>query len=310
MDLRVSLQTIVNSSLAYEQQQTAALSRLQQQASSGNRILAPEDDPLGSVAVINYTAQDAAFSADLANVNTATTVLNVGVSTLQSASDAVVSAKSLAIEANNPANDQNGLNAIATEVDSLLQRLTSLANTQNSGQYLFGGTKTQQPPFVTDAAGHVSYVGGQQRANVPVSPGQTVDTNYVGSAVFQAPNPAGGTDDAFQTLANLSATLRNTAGLSSSAQAQALTNSLAALERINNNIQSAIGEQSASLQNLNGLQSHIQDVQLQTKQLSGGIQSADMASVVTQLQEQQNLFQATLATTAKMFSQSLLDFIK
>ena len=34
-----------------------------------------------------------------------------------------------------------------------------------------------------------------------------------------------------------------------------------------------------------------------------------MASVVTQLQEQQNLFQATLDTTAKLFSQSLLDFI-
>jgi hypothetical protein len=58
------------------------------------------------------------------------------------------------------------------------------------------------------------------------------------------------------------------------------------------------------------LQSQVQDVQLQTKQLSGDVQSADLASVVTDLQAQQNLLQATLATTARVFSQSLLDFIK
>src|SRR5438270_8251157 len=99
MNLRVSVQSQVSHSLFYEQQQTAALARLQQEASSGNRILAPEDDPLGAVAVINYTAQGASLDTDLTNINTATDALNVSVSTLQDAAGVVTNAKSLAIQA-------------------------------------------------------------------------------------------------------------------------------------------------------------------------------------------------------------------
>src|SRR5215467_537443 len=103
MDLRVSQQTMVNQSIAYEQQQTAALSKLEQQASSGNRIQAPEDDPLGAVAVINYNTQVANYDTDLGNINTATTSLNVSVSTLQDAHNLVTQARQLAIQGANPA---------------------------------------------------------------------------------------------------------------------------------------------------------------------------------------------------------------
>ncbi len=186
MELRVSVQSLVNQSIYYEQQQSAALSQLQQQASSGNRILTPSDDPLGAAAVINYNTQDANEGTSLTNVNTAANDLNVSVSTLQSASNVLVSAKSLATQAVNPGNDQNALNAIATQVSDLLTQLTNLANTQNNGQYVFGGTKTQVAPFVTDASGNVSYVGGTQSATVPVSPTESATTYSPGSVIFQS----------------------------------------------------------------------------------------------------------------------------
>jgi len=119
-----------------------------------------------------------------------------------------------------------------------------------------------------------------------------------------------GTYDAFQILAALRDDLRNTRNLSPTAQLQSISGRIADLDRISNNIQGVVGEQSASLQNLSGLQSQVQNVQLQTKQLSGNISSADMASVVTDIQAQQNLLQATLDTTAQMFNDNLLNFIK
>ncbi len=472
MELRVSQQTMVNTAVFYEQQQTASLSRLQQQASSGNRILAPEDDPLGAVAVINYTAQSASFDTDLGNINTATDNLNVSVSTLQSVNNVLTQARQLAIQGTNSANDATSLGALADQVNALLGQLVTAANTQNNGQYIFGGTRSQAPPFVTDAAGNVSYVGGGQRASVPVGSSQAVDTYYAGSEVFQLPagatvytgatgaqpgtgtdtatgqgtltvthvsttyggtsgvapgtdsakgdtilGPAGantltfdgtngtvslnggpavaftnadqdlkvtgpngevayldttnvvagfsgsvpitangtlsvgggtavpidfsgnqvvtGTDgtttnvdstnirqagtesltyggalDAFQVLQGLRDDLRNTRNLGSPAQLQSISNRLGELTRVSDNVLRVVGQQSANLQNLAGLQSHVQDVQLQTKQLSGDIQNADMATVVTNLQAQQNQLQATLMTTAQMFNMSLLNFIK
>ncbi|HKI33796.1 MAG TPA: flagellar hook-associated protein FlgL [Gemmataceae bacterium] len=308
MNLRISLQSMVNTSVYYEQQQTTALTHLQAEASSGNRILTPDDDPLGSVAVINYNSQDANFNTDLANINTATDTLNVGVSTLQNVNNILTQAKQLAIEGTNSGNDANSLSSLGDQVNALLQQLVTAANTQNNGQYIFGGTKSSTPPFVTDASGNVNYVGGTDRASVPVGSSQAVDTFYTGSEVFQP--PSAGSQNAFQVLAGLRDDLLNTQNLSSPDQMQALSNSLGPLSTVSDNVLRVAGQQSASLQNLSGLQSQLQSVQLQTKQLSGNIQSADMASVVTELQAQQNLLQATLDTTAKMFSQSLLDFIK
>lgn len=309
MELRVSLQTIVNTSVFYEQQQTASLSHLQQEASSGNRILAPEDDPLGAVAVMNYTAQDNSYDTDLGNINTATQDLNVSVSTLQNVHDILTQARQLATQGANATNDATSRASLADQVNALLQQLTAAANTQNDGQYIFGGTRTQSQPFVTDAAGNVNYAGSTQRAGVPVGPSQTVDTYYAGSEIFQP--PAAGSLNAFQVLQGLRDDLLNTGNLAEPAQLQSISNRLDQLSQVDNNVLRVVGQQSASLQNLTGLQSQVQDVQLQTKQLSGDIQGADMASVVTNMQAQQNLLQATLLTTSQILNNTnLLNFLK
>ncbi len=473
MELRVSQQTMVNTAVYYEQQETASLAHLQEEESSGNRILEPSDDPLGSVAVINYTAQNANFDTDLTNINTATQSLNVSVSTLQNVHNILTQAEQLASQGSNSTNDPTSLASLGDQVNALLQQMVTAANTQNNGQYIFGGTRTQTQPFVTDAAGNVTYVGGSQQASVPVGSSQSVDTYYTGSDVFQPPTggatvytgttgaaPGTGTDtatgtgtltvthtsttysgnsgvapgtdsatgdtiigpagantltfdgangtvslnggpavaftnsdqnlqltgpngevayidttnvtpgfngsvsitangtlsvgngpavpidfsgnqavtgsdgtvtnvnstnvrqagtasltyggslNAFQVLQGLRDDLLNTRNLSSPAQLQSISNRLGELTQVDNNVLRVVGQQSASLQNLTGLQSQVQDVQLQTQQLSSGIQSADMASVVTNAQAQQNLLQATLEVTSQMFNTSLLDFIK
>ncbi len=488
MDLRLTLQTTVNRALSSTRLQTDALGKLQEQASSGKRINLPEDDPLGSAAVINARAQDTRLDSDLSNIQTARTTLDVGVSTLQSANQIFIKARELAIEGSSSANDQTALNALATEVDALYKQLVEVANTQHNGQYLFAGARTNTVPFATNAAGTVTYQGGDARAELPVSTSQTVSSFYVGSEVFQARQrgtsvytgstgaapgsgtdsttgqgtlviahtattfgvsqttsknsgvaagtgsaagdtvlgPAGanvlslvdtsgtgaggtvslnggpavaftsadanlkvtgpggeivylntqniaagfdsgvdgkvpltatgtaaasggaavalnftgnqtvtdanggvtnvdtsnvrragttsvsytGTYDAFQALAALRDDLRNPRGLSGTDQAKTISARLGDLDRARNNILEVVGEQSATLQNLDGLESHAQDVQLSTKKLITDKESADVADIVVKLQSQQNQFRLTLATSAKLFDQSLLDFIK
>jgi flagellar hook-associated protein 3 FlgL len=472
MNLRVSLQSQVGQALFYERQQTAAMSHLQQEESSGNRILSPDDDPLGAVAVINYNTQTAGDTTDLTNIDTATNTLNGSVSTLQSVGGVLNQARQLAIQAANSGNDASALGALGRQADALLNQLVGLANTQNNGQYLYGGTKTDAAPFVVDAAGNVTYVGGSQRAGVPIGTARSVDTNYTGSEVFQPPSngvsiyvgktgaqpgtgidtatgtgtllvshtattyagnsgvapgtdsatgdtiigPAGantlqfngngtvslnggpavsysgtdtdlkltgpngevayidttsvaanyqgtvqatatgalsvgggpavainfssnqvvtgpdgtvtnvdstnirqaGTDtityagslNAFQVLQGLRDDLLNTRNLNSAAQLRSISNRLGELSQVSDNVNRVVGQQSASLQNLSGLQTQIQNAQLETQKLTGDVQSADIASVVTNLQAQQTLFQATLEVTSQLFSQSLLNFIK
>ena len=186
MEIRVTMQTLVSEAQSYLDQQTSALGQLENEASSGSSILQPSDNPLGEVNVLQYQAQNSGLTADLTNISTAQSTLNTSVSTLQSANNLITQASQLAIEATNSGNDSTDLQAYATQVNSLYNQMITLANTQNTGQYLFSGTKDQTQPFVVNANGTVTYQGGTQTATMPVSGTQTVDTLYAGSQVFQS----------------------------------------------------------------------------------------------------------------------------
>jgi flagellar hook-associated protein 3 len=180
------MQTLTSEAQSYLDQQTSALGQLENQASSGNAILEPSDNPLGEVSVLQNQAQNSGLTADLTNISTAQSTLNTSVSTLQSANNLITQASQLAIEATNSGNDSTSLDALATEVNSLYNQMINLANTQNTGQYLYSGSKAGTQPFTVNSNGTVTYQGGTQAATMPVSGTQTVDTLCPGCQVFQS----------------------------------------------------------------------------------------------------------------------------
>ena len=126
MNLRVSQQTMVNQAIFYEQQQSGALSHLQQESSSGNRILTPSDDPLGAAAVINYNTQDANFDTELTNISTRhQRSQRQRLHLAERPATSWCSAHSLATQATNPGNDaERRSTTIANQVNDLLTQLT------------------------------------------------------------------------------------------------------------------------------------------------------------------------------------------
>lgn len=118
-----------------------------------------------------------------------------------------------------------------------------------------------------------------------------------------------GTFDAFQILISLRDDLRNTRNLSSGDQIAAIQGRLSELERVHTDILNVVGEQSTSLQNLDGLETRVRDIKLETRKFISDLEGADITEVVTNLQSQQNQLRLTLAAAARLFDQSLLDFL-
>jgi len=85
---------------------------------------------------------------------------------------------------------------------------------------------------------------------------------------------------------------------------------LSELNRVHEGILNVVGQQSADLQNLQSLGNQLSQVKLNTQQRITDLQGADVAQVVVGLQSQQNLLQLTLASTARVFDQSLLNFLQ
>ncbi|HZV04096.1 MAG TPA: flagellar hook-associated protein FlgL [Gemmataceae bacterium] len=303
MELRITSQVIASNAIAYAQQATGQLAILQQEASTGLRILQPSDDPLAALQVLSDKAQNNRLSIYHQNISDVQSKLNSSVSTLNQVSNLLAQAKDLALQGSNSTNSTDSFQAMATQVSSILNEVLQLANTQQNGQYLYGGTASQTQPFTLNAQGQVVYNGSAQSMSEPIGEGQQVQTLYAGSQVFQSP-------DVFQTLASLRDALNNVNNLSPGAQTAAIQQTLQELDNANTGVLNTVGQQSASLQNLQGIDQHIQDVQLQTTQQIGNLQNADLSQVVVGLQEQQNALQASLYSASHIMSLSLLNFLK
>ena len=65
----------------------------------------------------------------------------------------------------------------------------------------------------------------------------------------------------------------------------------------------------ASLQSLQSLQGHLQDLQLNAKKTASALGDVDMTQLVVNLQAYQNMLQLSLASFSRITSQNLLDFL-
>ncbi len=192
MNLRTTPLTLVSEAVTAAREQFDQLANLQQQATTGKRILSPSDDPLGSVTVMGLQAQSGRMDTYLSNIQDAQATLNTSVSALQQVNTILTQAKSIAIQGAQAGNDATSNEALAQEVDGLLNQLLDVANTQQNGRYIYGGTAGNTAPFAvtaTDGQGRplsVAYHGAEDSVEAGISPTQTVSTLYPGDQVFQS----------------------------------------------------------------------------------------------------------------------------
>lgn len=309
MNIRVTGQSQTASTIANIQRQTAGQAKYQNQVASGLRVERPSDDPTAFPALARAKADGLRLAAFGQTMTDATTTLNEGVSALGEVSAVLTQAKQIAIEGADATTDQNGAEALARQVDSLLQRALTAANAQSNGRSLFGGTATTTAPFqtVTDPTGlvtGVTYTGADERGRALIGPNQTVDTQFVGSEVFQQP---GG--DLFQTLIGLRDDLRNTA-LTGSARSAAINARLGQVDATRTAIGDATAEQGSNLVTLEALSARASDLKLTADIKVGDLGSTDYAEAVVRMQEQKTSLEATLSVAAKLLQPSLLDFIR
>lgn len=485
MDLRVTPQGSITRGIGMAGQISARLSILQEQVSTGKRLLRPSDDPLGSIKLLANNAQVGRLDSQLVNITSARTNLNLSVSALQESAGILSSARQVALEGAQSGNDVTSYEALARQVDALINRLLDESNSRDSGRYLFGGAATNTPPFrieSTTSAGlpqKIVYQGASEPVQEVIGATRTLATLYPGDEIFQqrqrgpttiagqtgaasgpgtdnataqgallirhtltsyasgsgisagtssvsgdtiiGPSGAhrltvtdtsgtgvggtvsldggpavpftssdtnlkvsgpngdvvyvnttaitpgfsgdvditangalsvdggatevainfssnqvvtdgatgavtnidstnirrtgtddieyGGTYDAFQALIALRDDLRNTRGLSSTAQIESISARVAELERVHTGILDAVGEQSVSLENLDALEERIKSIQLETQKQSSELESVDISQAVLELQNQETFLKLAYAAAARVFDQSLLDFL-
>lgn len=196
MSTRISTGMMYSQSVSTMLAKQAKLAHLQEQISTGQRLVTAKDDPVAAGTAVGLDRALASLEQFETNANTVQNRLNMQENALAQAGDLLQRANDLAVQANNGVLSDEDRQAIAAELSTIRESLLSLANsTDGTGRYLFGGTTDASAPFST-VNGAVVYSGDQTQKKVEIAADTFVSDALPGSEIFMRIRTGDGSVDA------------------------------------------------------------------------------------------------------------------
>lgn len=161
------------------------LATTQAQMAVGKQILAPSAAPDQAAAIQRLKGEVQRQESHMRTLEVAMRRYTAEETALSSSNDILIRMKELGIQAANDTMAPDDRKAIGVEMKALRDQLLSLGNTRDdSGNYLFSGTRVNTPAFAEDANGDVVYQGDQTQTRIPAGVERTVQFTRAGTDVF------------------------------------------------------------------------------------------------------------------------------
>ncbi len=299
---RVTQGLLVQRSLINLNQQLRRISVLQEQLATGRRVNRPSDDPIDALRAMNLRTIIAKNEQFQANISDSGPHLDESATTLLSVVDIVLRALELTTQGANETLGQSQLDAIALEIDELLESAVDSGNHRTNNRSIFAGTQTLADAFdVTRVAGQitaVTYAGNDQAIEINISEGIRTEINVTGTDAFQA------NVDIFAVLIGIRDDLL------AGDQASLRGVRLAELETGREQTLMAVAQIGALQNRLDRVLSDLQDFNIGFQELLSDKIDADFAETVLGLNIAETALMAALSATARVLQPTLLDFIR
>ncbi|MBI3376530.1 MAG: flagellar hook-associated protein FlgL [Betaproteobacteria bacterium] len=200
--MRISTAMIHEGSVQAMQKQQSELLRTQQQLSSGQRMLAPSDDPIGASQALTLRSAEAITAQYATNQSAAQASLSLAESSLGTIGELLNSARTLVVNAGNGSLTNSDRQSIAIELRGMYKELLGLANSRDGqGRFLFAGFQDGTAPFSDTAAG-VVYNGDQGRPAMAVSGAREMPASDNGHSIFELGRSGNGVFETSTAAAN------------------------------------------------------------------------------------------------------------
>jgi len=297
--MRIATNSQADAMIRQIEQLTSEQATLQSQVSTGRRITNPEDDPAAVGSVLNLQTAQRQVAQYSNNADRALALAQTTFSGLQGikkVSDRAGELATLGTGVLGP----DAMSAYGTEADQLIEQALQLANTRSSGDYIYGGTAVDTPPFVATRGSDgkvtsVTYVGNSSQAAIPLSEASSV-----------SPSTTGTTNAALATFINNLVALRNALNSGNNSAVSATQPGLMASE---NSIISAVADNGGVQTRIEAAKSQQTDETNSVTALISSESSADLPTTIVKLNQTQTAYQAALQSAASIMKISLLDYI-
>jgi flagellar hook-associated protein 3 FlgL len=282
---------------------------IQEQLSDGRVIHRPSDDPVKVIRSLKFHTDLDMNEQFTQNVKDARSWMETTDGALKGMDDIIIKVKELTIQAIAP-NPTESKEAIASEIDGLINQAVDLANTKMGNRYIFAGQKDDQQPFTrsTTLPDQVIYSGDNNIISMPIKQGLADPTkdgvNLTGGEVF-GPVANDGTAKVFSDLIKLKNDILNDTSDHAAVQAD-----LDTLDKNHSYIltaQTKLGTRSANYE----MAENMLDANNIT--ITGNVaanEDLDLARAIIDFKNSENVYRTALSVGARIMPPSLVDFLR
>ncbi|HMA66498.1 MAG TPA: flagellar hook-associated protein FlgL [Desulfosalsimonadaceae bacterium] len=300
--------------------QSNRLYDLRQQSATGKKMNRPSDNPAAIRPLLNYRLRVDTTDRYLNHISAAQGEMEVQDSSLDQVENIMASAKEAAIAAKSGAANEQDRAAYADRVDQLFEELFQMANTRNSGKYIYAGYKEATVPFRINpdydpqaynpedaSTWAVSYQGDANAKTLEIAPEKRVQTALTGNELFLGDADGNKAVDADGT--DLFSVLKNTEAAIRAGDEAAMEESLARLEQGADQVRRLRGRMGNNAWRIDRANQYMSDAAIELKEVISGYEDANILEVFTELTQQETAFKAALNVTSRVSKLSILDYM-
>lgn len=300
--MRITQRAVTQTALLGLNTNLSAVTKLQQQLTSGKQISTASDSPTGTNRALQVRQDQSAALQHSRNISDGQSWMNETDSKLQSVIEHVHKVRALTVQGMNTGSMSTGSReAIGVEVEELRKSMLNLANASINGRPVFGGPTVERTAYDVGTGAYTG-VGGAEGVPVQaitrrVSNSEEIRIDVTGPEAFGA-----GNDDLFAIVGRIA---QNVVGdpATLSVDLDALDG---ALERLLG-ATAGVGARAARMTVAAQLNT---DLQLTLASQLADVEDIDLAKTIMQLNQTEVGYRAALQATAKVIQPTLLDFLR
>lgn len=302
--MRITNNMLINNMMLSYTNNLSQTQKYQNQLATGRKISLPSDDPIVASRSLKLRTDVAEIGQYRRNTDDATSWMDITEATMSQVNDVVQRMREITVQGSNGTNTSDDLNKISSEARELKTQLIHLANTTYAGRYIFSGYKTDKP-LLDNSGNFVSDISNAEQIKFEIGIGDDINVNVPGSDLFNGGaaavtgNKSTFVDTFDKIITALNADDKNT-----------LTGLLTNLDGDMDNLSKVRAGLGARSNRVELTSNRLDDDNVNFTKLMSQNEDVDMAQAIMNLQNEQNVYQASLSTGAKVIQQSLVDYIR
>ncbi|MGM0642050.1 MAG: flagellar hook-associated protein FlgL [Thermotogota bacterium] len=269
---------------------------LNEQLTTGKKVKYPSDNATVAARVSDLDSRIREVQRYKSNISLARSFTDMYDSSLQEMSSIYQRVKELSVRGANDSLSDEDRQAIVTEIDKINDHMKSLANSQVSGKYIFGGAESDKAPV--DENGEI-----QTSPNANIKKKVSVGGYKVeyGLTVYDTFTTKSGTS-VFKHLDRMKNAI-------ASGNNESIDREMGAIEDIERSALKGLATVGGNDRLLELSENRMEDFEQFNTEFLSKESDADLAKVLTDLSMQQVVMQSALKTTAKIIPPTLVDFL-